>query len=56
MEECRVLFYDEKFIEKLDENYHLLSFNNGVYDLEKEEFRNGNRRLCVFVHNIDYEL
>lgn len=56
MEECRVLFYDEKFIEKLDENYHLLSFNNGVYDLEKEEFRNGRPEdyvsLCT---NIDYE-
>lgn len=56
MEECRILFYDEQFIEKLDENYQLLSFNNGVYDLEKEEFRNGRPEdylsLCT---NIDYE-
>jgi len=39
--ECMELFYDENFEDKLDSNNNLLHFNNGVYDLDKNEFREG---------------
>lgn len=41
MKEATILFTDPDFDEKLDENYDLIGFNNGVYDLEAEEFREG---------------
>ncbi len=43
MIECAEVFYDKdkKFLEALDSINHLLGFNNGVYDLNKEEFRPG---------------
>jgi P4 family phage/plasmid primase-like protien len=42
MEESRDLFYDNEFIKKLDDvNKNLIAFENGVYDLEKGEFRPG---------------
>lgn len=39
--ECAELFYDEQFVLMLDSNYNLLHFMNGIYDLEKNEFREG---------------
>jgi P4 family phage/plasmid primase-like protien len=37
-----ILYYDPQFMGKLDEqNKHLIGFENGVYDLDKEEFRAG---------------
>jgi hypothetical protein len=41
MREAENLFHDPDFEQKLDENYDLIGFNNGVYDLGKEEFREG---------------
>ena len=41
MKECREYFYDNKFTEKLDDQKHLLGFENGVYDLNKSIFRGG---------------
>lgn len=41
LNECAVLFYVEKFEDKLDQNRDLLGFENGVYDLDNLEFREG---------------
>ena len=39
--ECSGMFYEPGFEEKLDSNPSLLGFENGVFDLETEEFREG---------------
>jgi len=41
MKECKCLFTDEKFEEILDSKFHLIGFENGVYDLRIHEFREG---------------
>ena len=41
MTELHDLFYNGEFDEKLDSNVNLISFNNGVYDLEHASFRPG---------------
>jgi P4 family phage/plasmid primase-like protien len=41
MTECQELFHDKDFVKKLDTNPYLIGFNNGVYDLNKCEMRDG---------------
>ena len=41
MTECIMLFAIDKFEEKLDSNRNLVGFENGVYDLDALEFREG---------------
>lgn len=41
MKECKDLFYEKGFEEKLDSNINLLGFSNGVYDFANMEFRDG---------------
>jgi P4 family phage/plasmid primase-like protien len=55
MKECRELFYLEKFEEKLDSRTNLIGFENGVYDLESFEFRDGRPEDYIsFTTNINY--
>jgi P4 family phage/plasmid primase-like protien len=55
MKEARDRFYDSRFLESLDNNTHLLCFNNGVIDFKLKLFRKGNPEdglsKCT---NIDY--
>jgi len=41
MRESREWFYDPEFLQQLDSNPYLLSFNNGVIDFERKVFRKG---------------
>lgn len=39
--ECLYLFYDDQFINKLDENSNLVPFKNGVFDIRVGKLREG---------------
>jgi len=41
MAECCMLFYDKKFTELLDSKRNLIGFEDGVYDLLENRFRDG---------------
>ncbi len=55
MRECQAMFYDSNFSKKLDENKHLIAFNNGVFDTLTREFRPGMPEDYIsFCANIEY--
>jgi len=55
IKELMHLYYDSKFMLKLDENRYLLGFNNGVYDLKNQYFRNGRPEDYISMStNCDY--
>jgi P4 family phage/plasmid primase-like protien len=41
MKEAKYIFHDDQFLNRLDENHHLIGFENGVYDLKLKKFRAG---------------
>lgn len=55
MKESREIFYIEKFEEKLDSRCHLVGFENGVFDLESYEFREGRPEDYIsFTSGVNY--
>lgn len=56
MDCCAILFHERHFYEKLDSNVDLVGFENGVYDLARNEFREGYPDDYIsFSTGIDYE-
>ena len=61
MKECKELFSKENkdFVKKLDSNPYLLGFSNGIYDLQKGEFRDGRPddyiELSTEIDKIDFD-
>jgi P4 family phage/plasmid primase-like protien len=59
MKECSEMFYVEKFEERLDANTNLIGFENGVFDLEAQEFREGRPddyiSFCTHTNYIKYD-
>jgi hypothetical protein len=55
MKESKELFFIEKFEEKLDSRCHLIGFENGVFDLDTYEFRDGRPEDYIsFTTGINY--
>jgi len=55
IKELEYMFYDSTFIDKLDENRNLIGFNNGIYDLKNDYFRNGRPEDYISMStNVDY--
>lgn len=56
MRACSRRFYVKGFEEMLDENYDLIGFNNGVFDLRKKTFRKGEPEDFVTMScGLDYQ-
>jgi P4 family phage/plasmid primase-like protien len=56
MREAKELFWDQNFVDKLDQNPHLLCFTNGVVDFSTKKFRKGQPDDCVSkCTNIQYD-
>jgi len=41
MKEACEIFYDARFLARLDSNPYIIAFSNGVYDIQNHEFRDG---------------
>lgn len=55
MKEAKELFYKKDFLNKLDANPYLIGFNNGIYNLQNYEFRDGRPDDYITMStNIDY--
>jgi P4 family phage/plasmid primase-like protien len=55
MTECKNFFYEEDIASKMDSNSSILCFNNGVFDFNTLEFRDGSPNdYCTLCTNIDY--
>jgi P4 family phage/plasmid primase-like protien len=55
MTEAKHRFFDNSFLEKLDQNPYLLCFNDGVFDFKEKRFRKGLPEDCISLcTNIDY--
>jgi hypothetical protein len=55
MKECSSMFYNAKFIDILDTKANLICFENGVYDLDTKEFRDGRPEdYCSLSTQTDY--
>ena len=59
MTECAMLFNQDDFDDKLDNNTHIIGFNNGVFDLNAMEFREGRPEdfvsLCTRINFVPLE-
>jgi P4 family phage/plasmid primase-like protien len=49
LKECKELFYDKDFASNLDNNFYLLGFDNGIYDLKEGKLREGRPDDCVSI-------
>jgi len=57
MKECRELFLDEEFANKVDENKNLIAFSNGVFDTLTFEFRDGKPEDYIsFCTNLEFHM
>ena len=55
VDECKTVFLSPRTAEKMDTQTHLLGFENGVYDLNAQRFRDGRPDDCVtFSTGIEY--
>ena len=48
--ECVYLFYDPDFLTKLDTSTNIICFQNGVLDIEHNDFRQGNSEDMISLH------
>ena len=56
MKEAKEIFYDARFLEKIDTNPYLLCFTNGVYDFKEKIFRDGRPEdYCGICTRIAYQ-
>lgn len=47
VDECKTVFLSSRTVEKMDTQTHLLGFENGIYDLNAQRFRDGRPDDCL---------